>query len=606
MIKNFNKIFALFSKRERRHTCWLFCGILIMGMTEITGIVSIAPFMGIVSNPGIIHTNKYLSQIYNALGFSNSNQFLFFTGVVVLAVLAFGNGFSSFITWLLLRFTFLLGHSLSTRLLDKYLSQPYVFFLNRNTADLSKNILMEVHRVIGGVLMPGMQVLTKVVVAFSILGLLIVVDPLLAVTVALVLGGAYAAVFGLVRMKLARIGKTSAEARTQCFKVASEALGGVKDLKLFGRESVFLQRYSITSRQFAGYEATSQIFSQLPRYALETIAFGGILLIVLYLIGVKQNAETALPLISLYAFAGYRLMPALQRIFIGMTTIRYNLPALDILHNDLIPQDSDSDTASDHAETTPPLNFKDRIELRDIVYSYPNTSIPSVNKLNLEVKAKTTVGLVGVTGSGKTTTVDIILGLLSPGSGQLIVDGTEITPANVRSWQKNLGYVPQSIYLTDDTVIRNIAFGVKDNEIDNKAVERAARIATLHDFIMRDLPDGYDTLVGERGVRLSGGQHQRIGIARALYHDPKVLIFDEATSALDGITENAIMEAIQKISRKKTIIMIAHRLTTVQECDVIYMLEKGEVTAKGTYSELIESSSQFRKMANLAHPGSAL
>ncbi|GMT47094.1 MAG: ABC transporter ATP-binding protein [bacterium] len=606
MIKNFSKIFALFSKREKRHICWLFGGILIMGLTEITGIVSIAPFMGIVSNPAIIHTNKYLSQVYNALGFSSSNQFLFFSGVTVLAVLAFGNGFSSFITWLLLRFTFLQGHSLSVRLLNKYLSQPYVFFLNRNTADLSKNILMEVHRVIGGVLMPGMQVLTKIVVALSILGLLIVVDPLLAVTVAIVLGGAYATVFGLIRMKLARIGKTSAEARTQCFKVASEALGGVKDLKLFGRESVFLQRYFTTSRQFAGYEATSQILSQLPRYALETIAFGGILLIVLYLIGVKQNAETALPLISLYAFAGYRLMPALQRIFIGMTTIRYNLPALDILHNDLSPQAPDSDTAFDHPETTPPLEFKDRIELRNIVYYYPNTSTPTVNNLNLEIKSKTTVGFVGVTGSGKTTTVDIMLGLLSPAKGQLIVDGIEITRANVRSWQKNLGYVPQSIYLTDDTVIRNIAFGVRDNEIDNKAVERAARIANLHDFIMHDLPDGYHTLVGERGVRLSGGQRQRIGIARALYHDPKVLIFDEATSALDGITENAIMEAIRNISRKKTVIMVAHRLTTVQECDVIYMLEKGKVTAKGTYSELIESSSQFRRMANVTHPGPAL
>jgi len=199
-----------------------------------------------------------------------------------------------------------------------------------------------------------------------------------------------------------------------------------------------------------------------------------------------------------------------------------------------------------------------------------------------------------------------MLGLLSPAKGQLIVDGIEITRANVRSWQKNLGYVPQSIYLTDDTVIRNIAFGVRDNEIDNKAVERAARIANLHDFIMHDLPDGYHTLVGERGVRLSGGQRQRIGIARALYHDPKVLIFDEATSALDGITENAIMEAIRNISRKKTVIMVAHRLTTVQECDVIYMLEKGKVTAKGTYSELIESSSQFRRMANVTHPGPAL
>jgi len=599
MIKNFAKIFALLSKREKRQICWLFGGILIMGLTEITGIVSIAPFMGIVSNPEMIHTNRYLSQVYNALGFSSSNQFLFFSGVVVLSVLAFGNGFSSFITWLLLRFTFLQGHSLSVRLLNKYLSQPYVFFLNRNTADLSKNILMEVHRVIGGVLIPGMQVLTKVVVALSILGLLLVVDPLLAVTVAIVLGGAYAAVFGLVRMKLARIGKTSAEARSQCFKVASEALGGVKDLKLFGRESVFLQRYSTTSRQFAGYEATSQIFSQLPKYALETIAFGGILLIVLYLIGVKQDAGTALPLISLYAFAGYRLMPALQRIFIGMTIIRYNLPALDILYDDLIS--SDSSTTIAPVEQVSPMDFKDRIELSDVVYYYPNASVPAVDNLNLEIKSKTTVGFVGVTGSGKTTTVDIILGLLLPSSGKLIVDGVEITPENVRSWQKNLGYVPQSIYLTDDTVICNIAFGIKDEEIDIDAVKRAARIANLHDFIMRDLPNGYETLVGERGVRLSGGQRQRIGIARALYHDPKVLIFDEATSALDGITENAIMEAIQNLSRKKTIIMIAHRLTTVQECDVIYMLEKGKVIAKGTYSELIESSSQFRKMANVTH-----
>lgn len=289
-----------------------------------------------------------------------------------------------------------------------------------------------------------------------------------------------------------------------------------------------------------------------------------------------------------------------------MTVVRYNLPALDILYKDLIQRDTDSDMAFDHTDAVPPLEFKDRIELRDVVYYYPNTSTPAVNKLNLDIKSKTTVGFVGVTGSGKTTTVDIILGLLSPTKGQLIVDGTEINPSNLRSWQKNLGYVPQSIYLTDDTVMRNIAFGIRDRDIDSKAVERAAQIANLHDFIMHDLPDGYNTVVGERGVRLSGGQRQRIGIARALYNDPKVLIFDEATSALDGITENAIMEAIQNISRKKTIIMIAHRLTTVQECDVIYMLEQGKVTARGTYSELIESSSQFRRMANVSNPGPAL
>ncbi len=603
MIKNFSKIFALLSRRERRRTYVLFFGILIMGLTEITGIVSITPFMGIVSNPDIIHTNKYLSRIYDALGFTNSNEFLFFTGIVVLAVLAFGNFFSSLITWLLLRFTFLQGHYFSERLLNKYLNQPYVFFLNRNTADLSKNILMEVHRVVMGVLIPGMQVLTKMVVAFSILGLLIVVDPLLALTVAVVLGGAYAAVFGLVRLKLARIGQLSAESRAECFKTASEALGGIKDLKLFGREPVFLKRYSHMSRRFAGYEATSQIFSQLPKYTLETIAFGGILLIVLYLIGVKQHVGTALPLISLYAFAGYRLMPALQRTFVGLTTIRYNLPALDILYNDLVGEGNRfSGTPLLEVERISPLKFEDKIELRDIVYYYPNAAEPAVNNLSLEIKANTTVGFVGMTGSGKTTTVDIILGLLSPSRGSIVIDGVEINTENVRNWQKNLGYVPQSIYLTDDTVTRNIAFGIPEEEVDMKAVERAARIANLHDFVVNDLPNGYETLVGERGVRLSGGQRQRIGIARALYRDPKVLIFDEATSALDGITENAIMDAIRHLSRKKTIVMIAHRLTTVQECDVIYMLERGKVIASGTYAELIESSSQFRKMAHTTLP----
>lgn len=602
MIKNFSKVFALISRRERRQTYWLSVGIMIMGLMEVAGVASIMPFMAVVSNPEVIHTNIYLSQFYDMLGFSSQNRFLFFLGTGVIVVLAVSNGFSALVTWLLLRFIYMQGHSLSQRLLNKYLNQPYVFFLNRNTADLNKNILMEVNRVIAGVLIPGMNVLTRVVVALSMLVLLIVVDPLLALIVALTLGGTYATVFRLLRKKLIRIGKASLKARSERFQVAGEAFGGIKDLKLLGRESVFLQRFSIPSHQFARYESTNNIVAQLPKYALETIAFGGILLIVLYLIGVKQNVSQVLPLVALYTFAGYRLMPALQRIFSGLTKIRYNLPALDMLYNDLFEQGAGSGVILDVCDTISPLSFNDKIELCDVIYCYPNASAPAVNNLNLQIESKRIIGFVGLTGSGKTTAADVILGLLMPTSGQLIVDGVEITSANVRNWQKNLGYVPQSIYLTDDTITRNIAFGVPDDEIDYDAVEQAAQIANLHDFIMHDLPDGYQTIVGERGVRLSGGQRQRIGIARALYHDPKVLIFDEATSALDGITENAIMDAIHNLSRKKTIIMIAHRLTTVEECDVIYMLEKGEVIAHGTYSELMESSSQFRQMARVSLP----
>ncbi len=604
MISNFKKIFTLFSRRERRQTFWIFLGIMGMGLTEITGIASITPFMAVVSNPDIIHSNKYLHQIYTIMNFTTLNQFMFFLGVLIIFVIAFSNGYSAFVIWILTRFTFLRGYAISRRLLIKYLNQPYVFFLNRNTAELSENILMEVNRVITGVLIPSMDVITRIVITVSILVMLIIVDPVLAISVAFVLGGSYSAVFWFVRKKLSTIGELCVEARSQYFKAASEALGGVKDIKLLGRESVFIRRFSVPSRSFAKYEASYITIALMPKYALETIAFGGILLIVLYLIGVKQNLEHALPLVALYSFAGYRLMPSLQRMFSGLAIIRYNLPALDLLYDDLTRQGDYASIELESDEQVEPLSFNDKIALRDIVYYYPNTQAPAVDKLNIEIRSNTTVGFVGMTGSGKTTTVDIILGLLSPSGGTFVVDGVEITKHNVRNWQRNLGYVPQSIYLTDDAVKHNIAFGVADDKIDNDAVEQAARIANLHDFVETELPDKYETVIGERGIRLSGGQRQRIGIARALYHNPKVLIFDEATSALDGITENAIMDAIKSLSGKRTILMIAHRLTTVKECDVIYMLEKGKVIAHGTYSELMKSNPKFRQMANVSLPDS--
>lgn len=604
MISNFKKIFTLFSKRERRQTFWIFLGIMGMGLTEITGIASITPFMAVVSNPDIIHSNKYLHQVYTVMNFTSLNQFMFFLGVVIIFVIAFSNGYSAFVIWILTRFTFLRGYAISRRLLIKYLNQPYVFFLNRNTAELSENILMEVNRVITGVLIPSMDVITRIVITVSILVMLIIVDPVLAISVALVLGGSYSAVYWFVRKKLSTIGELCVEARSQYFKAASEALGGVKDIKLLGRESVFIRRFSVPSRSFAKYEASYITIALMPKYALETIAFGGILLIVLYLIGVKQNLEHALPLVALYSFAGYRLMPSLQRMFSGLAIVRYNLPALDLLYDDLTRQGDYASIELESDEQVEPLSFNDKIALRDIVYYYPNTQAPAVDKLNLEIRSNTTVGFVGMTGSGKTTTVDIILGLLAPSGGTFVVDGVDITRRNVRNWQRNLGYVPQSIYLTDDTIKHNIAFGVADDKIDNDAVERAARIANLHDFVETELPDKYETVIGERGIRLSGGQRQRIGIARALYHNPKVLIFDEATSALDGITENAIMDAIKSLSGKRTILMIAHRLTTVKECDIIYMLEKGKVTAHGTYSELMKSNPKFRQMANVSLPDS--
>jgi ABC-type multidrug transport system fused ATPase/permease subunit len=341
---------------------------------------------------------------------------------------------------------------------------------------------------------------------------------------------------------------------------------------------------------------TAGIISLVPRYTLEILAFGGILIIVLHVLGEERGAGQMVPLLALYSFAGYRLMPAMQNVFVNLAMVRFSLASLDILHADLTEglNGADPERLLVKPANIQPLPFTKEFELRDVNFCYFGAQEPVLTGLNLTIPVNSTIGFVGATGSGKTTAVDIILGLLTPLSGKLLADGIEINEHNLARWQRNLGYVPQNIYLCDDTLTRNIAFGVPESEIDMEAVVRAARIANLDDFVKNELPEGYETVIGERGVRLSGGQRQRIGIARALYHDPAVLILDEATSALDGITEEAVMDAIRNLSRKKTIVMIAHRLTTVKDSDLIYILEHGKIVEYGSYNDLQISSEWFR------------
>ena len=332
--------------------------------------------------------------------------------------------------------------------------------------------------------------------------------------------------------------------------------------------------------------------SQIPRLALEAIAFGGLLLTVLYLMLKSGNINNAVPMIALYAFAGYRLMPALQQIYNAIARIRFVTPALDALCNDmdrLQPINLNNNNKDD-------LIFKKSITLSQVHYHYPNAPKMVLKDINLNIPARSTVALVGTTGSGKTTTVDILLGLLEAQQGNLKVDGRVINKHNLKTWQNSIGYVPQQIYLADDTVSANIAFGKNPEDIDQQAVERAAKIAELHEFVINDLPLKYQTEVGERGVRLSGGQRQRIGIARALYHKPQLLILDEATNALDNLTEEIVMKAVNNLSKDITIIIIAHRLSTVKECDNIFFLEKGELKAQGNFNELVKTNENFSLM----------
>jgi ABC-type multidrug transport system fused ATPase/permease subunit len=605
-----NKLFDLLSPPERKRAGWLMGMILVMAALDMLGVSSILPFMAVLANPEIVQTNAFLKvafEMSSVFGVTTTQEFLFGLGILVFVLLVFSLAFKALTTYAQTRFTLMREYSLGKRLVEGYLHQPYSWFLNRHSADLGKTILSEVGTVIGRCMVPLMSLVAQSAVTFALLILLLVVDPFLALSVGVVLGIAYGVIFKLMSGWLKRLGQERVKANHARFTAVSEAFGAAKEVKVGGLEKAYIWRFAKPAEVYARRQATAQVISQLPRFALEAIAFGGMLLVMLYLMVRSGSFSAALPIIALYAFAGYRLMPALQQIYGAFTQLRFAGPALDALHADLMGLTADDSQGSQNSKNGQnsqqsilrlmPLPLNQNIALNQLVFSYPNSPQPALKGINLVIPAHSTVGFVGATGSGKTTTVDVILGLLEPQEGSLSIDGQVINATNRRQWQRSIGYVPQHIYLSDDTVSANIAFGVDINDIDQQAVERAAKIANLHEFVTSDLTDGYSTTVGERGVRLSGGQRQRIGIARALYHNPKVLILDEATSALDNLTEQAVMEAVNNLGHEITIILIAHRLSTVRQCDQIYLLERGEVKANGTYNDLTKTSERFAAMA---------
>ena len=587
------KLLKLLTPTERKRAGVLLGMFLLMGLLDMVGVASIMPFMAVLGNPEIVETNAILNKAFTVasnFGIDTSEQFLFTLGIFVFVFLVVSLTFKAFTIYAQTRFTLMREYSIGKRLVEGYLNQPYSWFLNRHSADLGKSILSEVGQVIGNGITPMMNLISHGTIATALLFLLITVDPKLAFIVGVTLASAYVLIYKATSSMLKRSGEARYKANQERFTAVSEAFGASKEVKVGGLEQAYIDRFSDPARTFARQQATAQVIGQLPRFALEAIAFGGMLLVVLYLMAQSGNFASALPTIVLYAFAGYKLMPALQSTYNAVTQLRYAGPSIDALHQDLMSLQF----ANPH-QAKAAMSLTQAITLNHIQYSYPNAAQPVLKDLSITIPARSMVGLVGATGSGKTTTVDLILGLLEAQKGTLEVDGQPVTELNRRSWQRAIGYVPQQIYLADDTVAANIAFGVDTKDIDHTAVERAARIANLHEFVVNELPQEYQTTVGERGVRLSGGQRQRIGIARALYHNPQVLILDEATSALDNLTEQAVMEAVHNLGHEITIILIAHRLSTVKAYDIIFLLENDELKDCEAFNELMHKNSIFNK-----------
>ncbi len=594
-MQTIKKILFILNSQERKHAGLLLIMILIMALLDMIGVASILPFMAVLANPDVIQTNVILNKMFQASSIfevENNQQFLFVLGIIVFVLLVTSLAFKALTNYVQVRFVQMREYSIGKRLVEGYLHQPYEWFLSRHSADLGKTILSEVTQIIGNGINPLLEAIAKGTVATALIILLIITDPKLALIVGISLGSAYGLIFYFTRHFLNRIGKERLKTNQLRFTAISEAFGAAKEVKVGGLEQTYIQRFSISAKKFARTAALSTLIRQLPRFILEAIAFGGILLVILYLMATTGSFNNALPIISLYVFAGYRLMPALQQTYASLTQLTFVGASLDALTNDI-----KNLKASISKQDQGVLSLKRSIIMKNISYNYPNSTRTALKDIDIIIPAKSTIGIVGATGSGKSTTIDIILGLLESQRGSLIVDGQIITKQNVRSWQRSIGYVPQHIYLSDDTVAANIAFGVDPKDINQEAVEHACKIASLHDFVINELPKKYQTTIGERGVRLSGGQRQRIGIARALYNNPQILMLDEATSALDNQTEKAVMEAVNYLAKNITIILIAHRLTTVKKCDKIFLLEKGEIKNSGTFEELMKINDNFRKSA---------
>jgi ABC-type multidrug transport system fused ATPase/permease subunit len=569
--------------------------VLISSFFDLLGIAFVYPFITLLLNTQLIESNKYLNffyQISSNIGVKNTSDFLILFGVIVFFLNLVSLFFRAFTNYAQNHYTLFCEYNMSKRLISNYLDKPYVWFLSKHSSDLGKNILSEVTQVMHYIIIPFINILSQSIVILAIIILLIFLDPILITFTVLIILISYRAIFYFLNNIIIYSGSERFKANESRFRSLVDVFGATKEIKIKGLEKIYINRFNLSSLTYLKNISLVSIISQIPRYIVEAIAIGGMILISLFLISRGKSFETVVAFLSVLAFAGYRLIPSIHQVYSSITQIKFSDSTLDSLYKDLF-----ANKLSSKSNTKKKLSFDKSILLKNISFAYPNTKHSTIQNINFIIPALSKVAIVGATGSGKTTILDIILSLLDPSHGNLIVDGKIINDGNRRSWQNNIGYVPQQIYLSDESIAKNIAFGLETSEINYKSVINAAKIANLHNFIMDNLPDKYDTKIGERGIKLSGGQRQRIGIARALYCKPKLLILDEATNSLDSLTEKIVIEAIQNLMGKITIILVAHRLNILKNFDLIFFLEKGKLRNKGNYKNLYKNDKLFKKMA---------
>jgi len=586
------KLYQIVEPQRRRPLIGLLCLMLLVAVLEAISIASVFPFIAGLLDPEFVSSKPWLLAFRERLGFASARDFSIFLALAFGALVVLNIAMKALTQFLTLHFAARQNAHWTLRAMRQQLTQPYAWFLQQRSPELGRLLLQQVQEVVNHSLVGALQLIVHGAVAIGIVAVLVVLVPIQALLATLLLALLYGGLFALFRKRLNRLGLEKQAVDAARFAVVHDAFAGIKELQVHHLQASYLQQLRAPMHRWASIQTAQHLYSMLPRHVLEGLGFLALTALSVGLLVQESDAATAVSTLSLFGFAAYRLLPALQNVYQGLVALRLNVPVLSNVHAVLTA------LAMPDPVLLPPMPLREQLELDQISFCYHAAERPAVDQLSLRVQAGESIALVGASGAGKSTVADILLGLLVPQSGAIRVDGTLLDAHNRGRWQSAIGYVPQQIYLTDDTVAANIAFGVAANERKPEQIRAAAQMAALHGFITDELPGGYDACIGERGVRLSGGQRQRIGIARALYRDPSLLILDEATSALDNRTESAVMDALEQLRGRKTLIVIAHRLSTVQRCDRVCYMAAGKLVAAGSYQQLIAECEAFRQLVN--------
>lgn len=574
IFKKFNKVL---NKKQKSRVVVLIFMILIGAVLETLGVSMIYPLIETVMMPEVFEQNAMIVWICNVLGYTSAEQFVTFMLLALIFIFIFKNLYLLLLYYVQHSFITNSQYRISRDLLKVYLNRPYEFYLNASTGDIMRTVYSDSTGIFN-LLLQCMQFVTEFMVAIFLGTYLLIIDPVMTIVMGILLVGITLLSSAFLKPRISRIGEESRQQQSKMYKTIMQSINSVKDVKVYAKEDAFLGIYRKYGKRYYNLARDHEVLSSVPRLAIEAFSLSGVLAYMAVMMKLGQNVQTMVPQLSAFAVVAVRLLPSASRINTYLANIAYYRPTLDYVYANVeLPKNVDERAAEAKAVTeTDKLKFHDCIKVEQLYYKYPNTDKYIFENARMQVPYGKSVGIMGPSGAGKTTVVDIMLGLLRVESGTITCDGVNVLE-HYGQWLANIGYISQTINMVDDTIRANIAFGVDVDDIDDARVWQVLEEAQLADFV-RNLPNGINTVIGERGVRISGGQRQRVGIARALYHDPEILILDEATSALDNDTEAAIMEAIENFHGRKTMLIIAHRLKTIENCDIIYKVENGKIT----------------------------